>query len=143
MKKPVSYLRKRDSSKQWNWTQELNEDVYNCHIKAKSDPKNGYMNHLKLYWDELHTEFDHLTPKNLFDQADIVKNVTLPWKQKKITVYNKIYIMILKLIIMQMIITKSPINKMSINTLLSITIPLKKTAQKKWPSTTPSKKNLI
>ena len=53
-RKPVSYLRNRDYSKQFIWTQELNEDVYNCYIKSKSDPKIGYVNRLKLYWDELH-----------------------------------------------------------------------------------------
>ena len=72
-RKPVSYLRNRDYSKQFIWTQVLNEDVYNCHIKAKLDPKIGYMNRLKLYWDELHTEFIHLASKNLRDQADTVK----------------------------------------------------------------------
>lgn len=53
-RKHVSYLRNRDYSKRFSWTQELNEDVYNCYIKAKSDPKIGFMNCLKLHWFELH-----------------------------------------------------------------------------------------
>ena len=59
-RKPVSYLRNRDYSKQFNWTEDLNEDVYKCYVKAKSDPKIGYMNRLKSHWDELHPEFIHL-----------------------------------------------------------------------------------
>ena len=72
-RKPVSYLKNRDYCKQFNWTQQLNEYVYNCYIKAKSDSKIGYMNRLKLYWDEIHPEFIHLASKNLRDQADRVK----------------------------------------------------------------------
>ena len=49
--KRVSHLRNRDYGRQINWAQELNEGVYNCYIKAKSDLKIGYMNRLKLYWD--------------------------------------------------------------------------------------------
>ena len=78
------------------------------------------MNHLKLYGDELHPEFIPLTSKDLRDQADRVKNVKLSSKQKKVSVYNKVWIMILKLIIIQMIITKSLTNQMNINTLLLI-----------------------
>ena len=73
-RKPVSYLRNRDFSKQFNWTQ-LNEDVYNCYNKAKSDTEIDHMNHVKLYWDELCPEFIHLAPKNLCDQADRLKNI--------------------------------------------------------------------
>ena len=58
-RKPVSNLRNRDCRTQFNWTQESN-DVYNCCIKVKSDPKIGCMIPLKLYWDELHPEFIHL-----------------------------------------------------------------------------------
>ena len=47
MDKFVSYRRNRDYSKSFAWTYELNKDLYKCYVKAKEDPKIGYMNRLK------------------------------------------------------------------------------------------------
>ena len=68
-----SYRRNRDYSKQFDWTYDLKKDVYNCYLKAKEDPKIGYMKRLKKYWDELHSEFNFLSDKNIRDQASCIE----------------------------------------------------------------------
>ena len=62
--KPVSYRQNRDYSKH-----ELNEDLHKSYNKARKNPTIGYMNRLKLYWDEIHPELSNVTSKNLPDQA--------------------------------------------------------------------------
>ena len=42
-------------------------------MKAKSDPKIGYMNRMKNLWDELHPELTFFSAKNLGDQASRVE----------------------------------------------------------------------
>ena len=54
MASSISYRRNRDYTKSFKWTYELDKDLYQCYIKAKSDPRIGYMNRLKQYWDEKH-----------------------------------------------------------------------------------------
>ena len=34
-KKPVSYRRNHDYTKQFDWTYDLNNDLYNCYTKVK------------------------------------------------------------------------------------------------------------
>ena len=82
-----SYRRNRDCSKQFDWTYDLKKDVYNCYLKAKEDPKIGYMKRLKKYWDELHPEFNFLSDKNLRDQVSrIEKNkVVMPTEYETVT----------------------------------------------------------
>ena len=67
--KSVSYRRNRDYSKQFNWTYELNEDLYNCYKEAREVLKNGYMARMKKIRDELHPELNHFTEKYLRQQA--------------------------------------------------------------------------
>ena len=69
----TSYRRNRDYSKQFNWTYELKQDVYKCYLKAKEDPRLGYMKRMKRYWDEIHPELSHFSDKNLRDQATTVE----------------------------------------------------------------------
>ena len=71
--KPVNYRRNRNYSKQFEWTYELNEDLHRCYNKARKDPRIGYMNRLKSYWDEIHPELSNFTSKNLRDQASRVE----------------------------------------------------------------------
>ena len=42
-------------------------------MKAKSDPKIGYMNRMKNLWDEIHPEMSFFSAKNLRDQASRVE----------------------------------------------------------------------
>ena len=71
--KPVSYRQNCDYSKQFKWTYELNEDLHRCYNKARNDPRIGYMNRFKSYWNEIHPELSNFTSKNLRDQASRVE----------------------------------------------------------------------
>ena len=79
MDKSVSYRRNRDYSKSFAWTYELNKDLYKCYVKAKEDPKIGYMNRLKQYWEEIHPELNYFSSKNLRDHVSsiIKRNVIM------------------------------------------------------------------
>ena len=68
-KKSISYRRNRDYTKQFDWTCDLNCDLYNCYTKAKENLAIGYMKRMKQNWDTIHPEFSHLTDKHLRDQA--------------------------------------------------------------------------
>ena len=68
-KKLVSYQRNRDYPKQFDWTYDLNCDLYNCYTKAKENPPIGFMKHMKQNWVIIHPEFSHLSDKNLRDRA--------------------------------------------------------------------------
>ena len=63
--KSVNYRRNCDYSKQFNWTYELHEDIYNCYTEAREVLKNGYMARMKKIGDELHPELNHFTEKYL------------------------------------------------------------------------------
>ena len=65
----VSYRRNRDYSKQFNWTYELNKDLFKCYTDAKNEPGRGYMKRMKNAWDLLHPEFSHFNEKYLRQQA--------------------------------------------------------------------------
>ena len=71
--KVVSNNRNRDYSKQFEWSYELNEDLCRCYNKARKDPRIGYTNCLKSYWDKIHPELSNFTSKNLRDQASRVE----------------------------------------------------------------------
>ena len=71
----VSYRRNRNYKNQSKWTYELNEDLYKCHLKAKSDPNIGYMNRMKNLWYEIHPELSFFSAKNLRDQASRVEKI--------------------------------------------------------------------
>ena len=74
-KMSVSYRRNRDYTKQFDWTYNLNCDLYNCYTKTKENLAIGYMKRMKHNWDTIHPESSHLTDKNLRDQASrIIKN---------------------------------------------------------------------
>ena len=68
----VSYRRKRDYTKQFDWTCELNNDFYKCYLRAKENKSLGYMTRMKNYWDEIYQEYSFLTSKLLRDQASKV-----------------------------------------------------------------------
>ena len=65
MDRSVSYRRNRDYSKSFAWTYELNKDLYKCYVKAKEDPKIGYMNRRKEYWQDVHPQPICFSSKNL------------------------------------------------------------------------------
>ena len=67
------YRRNRDYSKQFERSYELNEDLHRCYNKARKDPRIGYMNRLKSYWDETHPELSNVTSKNLRDRASRIE----------------------------------------------------------------------
>ena len=71
--KSVSYRRNRDYSKQFNWTYELNQDLYECYTEARKVSKRVYMERTKKMWDELHPELNHLTEKYLGQQATYIE----------------------------------------------------------------------
>ena len=50
-------------------------------MKAKSNPKIGYMNKMKKLWDEIHPELTFFSAKKLGDQASTVEKKELSWKQ--------------------------------------------------------------
>ena len=72
MASSISYRRNRDYTKSFKWTYELDKDLYQCYIKAKSDPRIGYMNRLKQYWDEKHPELNTFSSKNLRDHVSSI-----------------------------------------------------------------------
>ena len=59
--KSASYHQNRDYSKQFEWTYELNEGHHRCYNKAREDPRIGYTNRLKSYWDKIHPEISKFT----------------------------------------------------------------------------------
>ena len=68
----VSNRRDRDYSKQFKWTYELNEDLYNCYTKARENPKKGYMKRMKVLWDDLHPELSYFNGKYLRQQSTYI-----------------------------------------------------------------------
>ena len=59
-RRPTSYRRNRDYAQHFEWTYELNKDVYDCYVKARSNPAIGYMRQLKQYWDEKLPQYNYL-----------------------------------------------------------------------------------
>ena len=76
-KTTVSYRRKRDYSHHFMWTYEHNHDLYNCYVKARIDPSKGYMNRLKIYWDELYPELTNFNAKQLRQRATFIEKKNL------------------------------------------------------------------
>ena len=71
----MSCCRKRNYTKQFDWTCELNNDLYKCDLRAKENKSLGYMTRMKSFWDEIHPEYSFLTSKLLTDQVSrVVKN---------------------------------------------------------------------
>ena len=68
----TSYCRNRNYSQHFEWTYELNYDVYKCYVNARNNPKIGYMKRMKEEWDSLHPELSHFNPKQLRQQATFV-----------------------------------------------------------------------
>ena len=73
----VSYRRNRDYKSHFVWTYELNRDLYRCYKTARENPSIGYMNRMKLNWDEIHPELDYFTSKQLRQQATFVERKDL------------------------------------------------------------------
>lgn len=86
---PASYLRNRDYSRQFNWTEPLNDDILQCYIRAKSDPSKGYMKRMKNYWDELHPELSHFSVKQLREQATRVEKKRVANDNEQIRIQNQ------------------------------------------------------
>ena len=72
--KSVSYRRNKDYSKQFNWTYELNVDLYKCYTQAREVPRKGYMARMKKMWDKLHPELNHFTENYLRQQANVTNS---------------------------------------------------------------------
>ena len=68
----TSYCRNRNYSQHFEWTYELNYDVYKCYVNARNNPKIGYMKRMKEEWDNLHPELSHFNPEQLRQQATFV-----------------------------------------------------------------------
>ena len=51
-----SYRRNRDYANHFEWTYELNRDIYQCYLKARQIPTISYVKRMKNYWDELHPD---------------------------------------------------------------------------------------
>ena len=76
-----SYRCNRDYSKSFKWTYDLDKDLYECYTKSKSDPRIGYMNQMKEFWDEKHPESSSLT--RIFQTN--LKKVFLSFKESLVT----------------------------------------------------------
>ena len=72
----ISYRRNRDYSHHFVWTYDHNRDLYNCYVKARSGPSKGYMNRLKIYWDDLYPELTNFNAKQL-QQATFIETNNL------------------------------------------------------------------
>ena len=63
----ASYRRNRnrdyDYSQHFEWTYELNYDVYKCYLNARNNLKIGNMKIMKEEWDNRHAELSHFNPK--------------------------------------------------------------------------------
>ena len=71
--KNISIRKNRDYSKDFEWTADLKQDVYNCYLEAKRDPSKGYTKRLKALWDEKHPSYAHLNEKTLRQRATFVE----------------------------------------------------------------------
>ena len=73
-----SYRRNRDYSKSFKWTYDLDKDLYECFTKSKSDPRIGFINQMKQFWDEKHPELSSFTSRNLRDYVSgIIKRMVV------------------------------------------------------------------
>ena len=70
-RKPI-YRRNRDYSKSFKWTYDLDKDLYECYRKSESDPRIVFMNRMKQFWDEKHSELNSFTSKNLRDHVNSI-----------------------------------------------------------------------
>ena len=68
----LTYRGNRDYSKSFKWTYNLDKDLYECHTKSKSDPRIGYMNQMKTFWDEKHPELNSFTSKKNRDHVSCI-----------------------------------------------------------------------
>ena len=73
----TSYRGKRDYFQHFEWSYELNSDVYKCYSKPRENPKIGYMKRLKEEWDKLHPEIAYFTQKQLRQQATFVASKSI------------------------------------------------------------------
>ena len=76
-KTTVSYRRNRDYSHHFVWSYEHNRDLYNCYVTARNNPSKGYMNMLKIYWDELYPEIKNFNAKQLQQEATFIEKKNL------------------------------------------------------------------
>ena len=68
-KSKTSYRRpNRDYSKSIEWSYELHKDVYDIYLKAKADPKPGYMKRMKTLWNNKHPTIE-ISEKSLRERA--------------------------------------------------------------------------
>ena len=73
----VSFRRNGNYRRHFEWTYELNRDVYKCYTQARSDPRIGYMKRIKKHWDELHPDLSYFNEKQLRQQASFVESKDL------------------------------------------------------------------
>ena len=68
-KPKVPYTRpSRKNQKQISWTYEMKTELYECYRKSEANIP-GYMNRLKVIWDDKHPEYTSLSAKNLRDKV--------------------------------------------------------------------------
>ena len=65
----LTYRRNRDYTKQFDWTYDLNCDLYNCYTTAKENPAIGCMKPMKQNWGIIYPEFSHLSWRPNFQQT--------------------------------------------------------------------------
>ena len=70
----VSYRRSRNYQEKFQWTFELNQDLYQFYKKAREDPSIGYMKRMKSYWDVKYPNYSHFSAKQLRQQDTFVNN---------------------------------------------------------------------
>ena len=71
--KNVSVRRNRDYSIKFDWTENLNKDLYQLYKDARSAKQLGYMQRLKQLWDAKFPMHCHLKKKQLRQQATFVE----------------------------------------------------------------------
>ena len=73
----TSYRGNRDYANHFEWTYELNRDVYQFYLKGRQTPTKRDMKRMKNYWDELHPEPSYFSEKQLRQQDNFVKSKNL------------------------------------------------------------------
>ena len=87
----TSYCRNRGYSQRFEWTYDLNYDVYKCYISARNNPKFGYMKRMKEEWDNLHPELSHFNQKQkkLTELKHELKVTSELLRNKKLSAHRK------------------------------------------------------
>lgn len=69
----VSYRRSRNYREKFQWTFELNQNLYQFYKMAREDPSIGYMKRIKSSWDVKYPNYSHFSAKQLRQQATFIE----------------------------------------------------------------------